>query len=618
MLQAELFATIASLRKEGRTADGLALLRDALRRDRLDPEGIDKAGRIVRRELLPDDSSHAPLNVLILGQCTTSWIVTSLTAAAWARGIALRVVDGGYDRVLQELTNHRWPGAQSGIVVLLPWNKRLLEGGGDKEQGLQDELRFWQQAWLLATERLHGRMIQVGYDWIIPGPLGQHLAAGSEGPVSLIREMNARLRGHLPQGAYFLDLEQLSGISGRRSFYDMRRYFWTKQPFSENGTSQIADHICAGIRALTTGPKKVLVLDLDNTLWGGVVGEVGPLGIALGDSPEGEAFVAFQTYVKQLAKRGVLLAVASKNNPEDAREPFRLNSDMVLTLDDMAAFEACWEPKHATIARIAASLNLGLDSFVFFDDNPAEREQVRQAIPEVEVVEVPQDPAEYVRALQSGNWFETVGLSGEDGMRGRQYAAERHRREAEATFGSLDDYFRSLEMVAELGSITDADLPRVVQLLGKTNQFNLTTRRHSHNDVIRLRNIPDAIDITLRLRDRFGEHGLVSVLLAVPEICDGRKRVVRIDSWLMSCRVISRGVEQFLFGHFLDRCRQLGYDTILGEYIPTRKNGLVAGLFDELGFEKLPDQGDEVIRFALDVATAVEPKTFVVRAGALI
>ena len=272
----------------------------------------------------------------------------------------------------------------------------------------------------------------------------------------------------------------VSGEFGRASFYDQRRYYWTKQPFSEAGTLHLTGHLWAGVRALTTGPKKVLVLDLDNTLWGGVVGETGPLGIGLGDSPEGEAYLAFQKHVKDLTRRGIVLAVASKNNPADAREPFETNLDMALKLDDIAAFEACWEPKGATIQRIARTLNLGLDSFVFFDDNPAEREQVRQALPEVEVVDVPEDPAEYVRVLQAGLWFETVGLIDADWRpASEQYAVERKRRELQETSGSLDDYLRSLEMVAEVKAIDEADLQRVVQLPGKTNQFNLTTRRHT-------------------------------------------------------------------------------------------------------------------------------------------
>lgn len=606
--QAELFNQVNALRKQGRGEEALRLVRDALRRGSLDPEGIDKAGRLIQKEINGNGIGIAALDILILGQCTTSWLTTALAAAAWGRSLPLRVSDGGYDSILQDLTGTTRSETPPRVVILVPWHKRLLEGGGAAEARIQDEVSFWQQAWQLVKERFHAPVIQVGYDWIIAGPLGQHLSARSDGPVDLVRRMNAALQARLPQDACFVDLEQVSGEFGRASFYDMRRYYWTKQPFSEAGTCRLAEAICGGIQALISGPKKILVLDLDNTLWGGVVGETGPLGVALGDSPEGEAFQAFQKYLKQLAARGVLLAVASKNNPQDAREPFEKNPDMLLRLDDFAAFEACWEPKGVTIPRIATALGLGLDSFVFFDDDPAEREHVRQALPDVEVVEVPVDPAEYVRALESGHWFETTSLTREDEGRSEQYTIERRRREQQASFSSMDDYLRSLEMVGDVRTIADEDLVRVAQLVAKTNQFNLTTRRHTQEDIARLIALPGVIALTLRLRDRFGDHGLVSVLLAVP---DGGRETIRIDTWLMSCRVISRTAEQFLFGDFLERCRTLGYRRIVGEYIPTKKNGLVANLFEKIGFLPLPDKADGVARFDIRVDAAVAPVTFV-------
>src|SRR5262249_9586515 len=202
-------------------------------------------------------------------------------------------------------------------------------------------------------------------------------------------------------------------------------------------------------------------LDLDNTLWGGVVGETGPLGIRLGDGPDGEAYTAFQKHVKRLTERGVVLAVCSKNNDADAREPFEKNSQMVLSLDDFAQFEASWDPKATAIRRISKSLQLGLDSFVFFDDNPAEQEHIRQALPEVTVVPVPEDPAEYIRTLDAGLWFEAVELTEEDRVRAEQYRVERRRRDTEAQFDSLDDYLASLEMVGDLRQIDEFDMDRV-------------------------------------------------------------------------------------------------------------------------------------------------------------
>lgn len=282
---------------------------------------------------------------------------------------------------------------------------------------------------------------------------------------------------------------------------------------------------------------------------------------------------------------------------------------MVLRLDDFAAIEASWEPKSLSIARLAETLNLAPDSMVFFDDNPAEREQIRQAMPMVTVVDVPADPADYIRALEQGRWFETTAITAEDTTRAKQYAVDRQRRELRTGAASLDDYLQSLEMEADVQELHEGDLARVVQLLAKTNQFNLTTRRHGPDAVQRLQGLPGAVALTLRLRDRFGAHGLVAVLLAVPDPSEGG--ALRIETWLMSCRVISRTVEHFLFAVLLNHCRNKGIASIVGEYIPTKKNAVVARLYDELGFERSGHAGDGGISYRLDVAAAAQPKTFV-------
>jgi len=613
--QPELFKAVRACRKAGRSDEGLALLRDALRRGQLDAEGVDQAGRLIRREVMAGTAATPtrPLRILILGQCTTSWLVTSLTAVAWGQGVATVVTEGGYDTILQDLGALSPEQERPDAVVLLPWQARLLAENRPIAERVADELAFWRQAWGLVTGRLGSRLIQVGYDWVGPGALGHHLS-GSVGAVAAVREANAALRESLPAGAYFLDLEQVSGMVGRDRFYDARRYYWTKQPFSEPGVLALSEHLWGGLRALTTGPKKVLVLDLDNTLWGGVVGETGPLGIALGESVDGEAFRAFQSHIKGLARRGVVLAVASKNNPADAREPFEANPDMLLKLDDFGAFEANWDPKAVTIPRIAKALELGLDSFVFFDDNPAEREQIRQALPEVAVVEVPEDPSGFVRALQAGLWFEAAALTEADYLRAGQYVVERKRRELAGAFTSMDDYLRSLEMVATVRPIDEADLQRVVQLLAKTNQFNLTTRRHTREDVQALLARPDAIGMTLRLVDRFGDYGLVAVVIAVP-VEGAAVKTLRVDTWLMSCRVIGRSFEHFTCGRLIDLAVARGYRRIEGEFLPTAKNALVKDLYDAMGFDRTTE-GPDRNGYALGLDGGPRPVTFVAEAEA--
>ena len=402
MSSSELFKQIAALRKQGHVDQALALLRDALNRNGLTPEDIDRAGWFIHKARSAGPSDKGMLQVQLLGQCTTNWLVPALTAIAWGQGQPCSVAEGGYDNVLQDLNRLAALPSAPDVVVLIPWTQRLLGGSPAVDRRVEDELTFWRHAWDVAAS-MGTRVLQVGYDWINPGAEGYGLAGDPGSAVDLVRAANAALRQHKPPGSYFLDLELVSGMMGREAFYDPRRYYWTKQPFSERGLVRMAEHLWAGARALTTGPKKVLVLDLDNTLWGGVVGETGALGIALGESADGEAYRAFQKHVKALSRRGVVLAVASKNNPADGLEPFEKNPDMILGLDDIAAAEINWEPKGTTIRRLADTLGLGLDSFVFFDDNPAEREQVRQAIPEVAVVEVPAEPAEDARRSRPGS-----------------------------------------------------------------------------------------------------------------------------------------------------------------------------------------------------------------------
>jgi FkbH-like protein len=595
-----------ALRGEGKLRAAFALLRNALRRRQLDPSATDAAGRFLRKALNGPDAPTADLRVLVLGQCTTSWLVTALTAEACAGGKSALVNDGGYDTVIQDLAAL---SDRVDVVVLVPWHQRLLatgdRSGADR---IQDELGWLRQAWSMIPA--NSRLVQVGYDWVLPGAMGYQVGCRFSGHVRLVREMNAALREHLPESAFFVDLEQISADVGRSGFYDARNYFWTKQPYSAAGVCHLARHVWSGVRAVTTGPKKVLVLDLDNTLWGGVVGEVGPLGVQLGQSPDGEAFRSFQQHVKDLGARGIVLAACSKNNTADAREPFEKNPDMLLKLDDFATFEASWDPKPVAIERIARTLSLGLDSLVFFDDNPAEREIVRQQLPEVEVVEVPADPAEYAAALQAGLWFESVGITDDDRQRGEQYRSEELRRQTREAAASLDDYLSSLAMSADIQPINDENMQRVVQLLGKTNQFNLTTRRHTEENVRQMLAQRGALGLALRLIDRFGDYGLVSVVLGVPESGIGAP-TLRIDTWLMSCRAIGRTVEHGLMNEVVRRARELGYQTLIGDYIPTAKNDLVAGFYPGVGFQPVESDADDVRRFELSLTTFEPCKSYV-------
>jgi FkbH-like protein len=598
----------ARLSKAGETSASLDLLRKALRSRGLAPNDICAAGRLISAEVGRLEGEKRPLRVLLLGQLTTTWLKQALTATAWQHSQLINVSEGAYDQVMQELLTSESASERPDVVVLLPWSAHRLDGGvREALEQVEAEAAFWRQSLSLVRERLGSRIIMVGYDYIVAGAGGFHLGGSNAGNVGRIRDVNAALRRDLPDGAYFVDLEQVSGAMGRETFYSSRRYHWTKQPFSEAGVVRLAEHIWAGIRATTTGPKKVLVLDLDNTLWGGVVGETGAHGIALGDGADGEAYKAFQSYVRDLNSRGVLLAVASKNNAADAREPFTVNREMALNLKHFAAFEASWEPKSVTIARMAKTLNLGLDSFVFFDDNPVERAEVAHALPEVSVVDVPEDPADYVSALHAELWFETTALTDVDRSRAAQYAVERTRRELQEGAGSMEDYLQSLDLRAEVEPIQEGDMGRVVQLLAKTNQFNVTTKRHTHDDLLRIIQTPRSVAISMRAQDKFGDYGLVAVILGIP--LDTDPSTILVDTWLMSCRVLTRTFEHFMFGELIKRSQALGYQNLQGKYIPSAKNELVKDLYLTMGCEPVELSSTNI--YTLDFGSSSLPVTWV-------
>ncbi len=351
--------------------------------------------------------------------------------------------------------------------------------------------------------------------------------------------------------------------------------------------------------------KKCLVLDLDNTLWGGVIGDDGLGGIRLGQGdPEGEAYLAFQQYVKGLQRRGVILAVCSKNNEETAREVFEKHPEMVLRLEDISCFVANWDDKAKNLRLIAEQLNIGRNSLVFVDDNPAERAIVRQLVPDVAVPEMPQDVAEYIRTLEQYRYFQVLSVGAEDFHRTEYYRADAMRRQVEATSEDIDGYLRSLEMVARIAPISSTTLERSVQLIHRSNQFNLTTRRRSAAEVLALLEDGAWVTRTVSLADRFGDNGLISVLLA--RECG---EALEIDTWLMSCRVLKRGVEHFLLDHLCRLAGQRGLKAIRGEYIPTSKNGLVRQHYADLGFSQTGNGDDGRTLWELKLTADRKPLT---------
>lgn len=435
-----------------------------------------------------------------------------------------------------------------------------------------------------------------------PGPL-RYKSLGSD--YNFRKYVGLQLGLKLPPYAQLCDVEFLASRRGTLLCHDDRTWFESKQPYAADLQVDVAREFSHIVRNLRTTPKKVIVLDLDNTVWGGVVGDDGLEGIEIGTtSPRGEAFRAFQQYLLSLTERGVLLAVCSKNDHAKAVEPFERHPEMVLRLKDISNFKANWEPKSENIRAIASELNLGLDSLVFVDDNPAEIEIVRQFVPQVTTIHVGEDPSEFIGKLKDSRLFEFRSLTSEDVERVGLYRKEAERQQLLSTSTDMASYLESLGMEAEISEFLPIDVPRIAQLINKSNQFNLTTRRRTEAEVQALMNNPDYATFTIRLSDKFGDHGLIATVIGRVAGSD-----FEIDTWLMSCRVLKRQVEELTLNTIFESARSNGCERVVGVYIPTAKNEMVKELYPSMGFRPLDKLGENSrFEFPLADFTARETK----------
>lgn len=406
------------------------------------------------------------------------------------------------------------------------------------------------------------------------------------GETELFLELNLELLRRFKGNSRvrLFDLDRLASRYGKDRVLDPKMYYLAKMEWSAGFLPTVAGEVVRQVKAVRGLGKKCLVLDLDNTLWGGVVGEDGAAGVKIGTGdPEAEAFLDFQHRLKALQDRGVLLAVCSKNNPADVIEVFESRPEIPLKLADFAATEICWNPKHEGLKKIAAALGIGTDSLVFVDDNPAEISLVRQMMPEVKTILLPPDPAEYAGLIERLDDFEKPEILEEDRRKTGQYREHRQRQELQSSAGDLRGYLASLRTEVEVRLARREDLPRVHQLFTKTNQFNLTTERYSQAEVERFATSPACELWVARARDRFGDLGTIAAVLLKKV-----GRMATIDSFLMSCRAMGRGIETAIMNHVKQRLLQdrSGLE-LRGRYIPTPKNGPVETFYDEQGFRLL-------------------------------
>ena len=547
----------------------------------------------------------------ILGDGTLSLYSAPLAGSALRHGLVLDVVEGNYGAGVQEARDPSSALHTSNLdFALVVTDARLLGldlAAPSKDDAAAKVDAAFQRLTLIVEGLRPSVASAILVQTVVP-PLDtlfgsfDRVEAGS--PFAMVESLNRRIADWAAEGRVIVvDVARLAGAVGLERWDEPAHWHASKLGFSPAMIPLYADVAARTIAAVRGRSRKCLVLDLDNTLWGGVIGDDGLNGIALGQgSGTGEAFVAIQRMALELRSRGIVLAVCSKNEDDAARLPFREHPDMVLREEHIAVFQANWTDKAANLRAIAETLNIGVDSLVFLDDNPAERLQVRGRLPMVAVPELPEDPALYPRYLAAAGYFEAVAFSAEDRERAGYYQANAQRASAMSASGDLGDYLASLDMVCTIAPVDAVTRPRVSQLINKSNQFNLTTHRYSEAEVEAAERDPARHAIQVRLVDRFGDNGIIGVTIA-----DKTGEAWEIETWLMSCRVLGRRVPEAVLAHLAAAARSDGARRLIGRYIPSPKNRMVADHYAKLGFEAISGGGEGETLWALDLARYAPP-----------
>ena len=570
------------------------------------------------------DARLTRLRLALLSSVTIAQLVPGLRVAALRRGFFLEVYTGGFGQYRNELLDPASPvQAFAPDVVLLSLSARQLTDSipldadvAHVERVLNAEVAELRGLWDAARERSGSSVLQQTFlDVHEPlfGSLDRLVAAAPARVVARFNDLLAEAAS--ADGVAVLDVAGAAARDGIDFWFDNARWLQGKMEIAPQAGARFGELAMRIVAAQRGRSRKCLVLDLHNTIWGGVVGDVGIEGLVLGEgSAVGEAHLELQRYARRLKERGVILAVCSKNEPAIAEQAFARHPEMLLRRDDIACFVANWNDKAENLSAIAGQLNIGLDSLVFVDDNPAERARIRSALPMVAVPELPDDPAGYVRALAGHGYFEAVSFTREDSQRAASYAANSQREALRGSAQSMDDFLRGLEMRVAHGPVSALELERATQLINKTNQFNTTGRRYLAQEVAQLAADDANITLQFRLSDRLGDSGLVSVMVlraAGPDIGE-----LEIDTWVMSCRVFGRQLEDEAMNIAVEHARSRGVKALRARYVPTERNGVVSGLFRNLGFEPADDgeaEGPSV--WCLPVAAYAPRRTFIQRGG---
>lgn len=516
------------------------------------------------------------IRLAVLGNCATQFFSQAVKGYGRLSGLNLTVFDADYNQIATQLLNPSSEVYGFGADKILIWlcTEKIYEEYLAEEVSLRNAfaetyMQKIQHYWDLIENNSKAQILQMNFFEIDDKALGNYSSKMDFTFIYQIRKLNYLLaEAEAKNGkVYPVDALSLQLNLGRDFFFDAALYYHAKMSVSMDALPYLAKAVIDVVNAMDGKIKKCVILDLDNTLWGGIIGDDGMGGIEIGEYGKGHVFTNLQRWIKQLKDCGIILAVCSKNEADIAREPFEKHEEMILRLSDISIFVANWNDKASNIKMIQESLNIGMDSMVFLDDNPVERNLVKEKCPDIEVPELPKDPALWLDFLQRKNYFETASYTGSGSDRTKLYQREFKRKSHQQSFETIDDYLQNLMMEGRAKAFEPVKYPRIAQLTQRTNQFNLRTVRYTEDDIKRLAEDKGFITLYYTLKDKFGDYGLVSVVI----LKKTSEKELFVDTWLMSCRVFKRGMEEFVMNHVVQTAKENGFETISSQYIPTKK-----------------------------------------------
>ncbi len=546
----------------------------------------------LKKNLKKDFTGLKPVKVALLGDSATQFLGMALRGQGFEAGLNIDLYEADYDLIYETIIdgNDKLYKENYEYIFIFQSTQKLLYKFYELSLIYKSEFANTQKAYneklvSIIKKQSSAKIIFFNFAEINDSVFGNLATKTPSAFLFQLRKLNVALQEIATDNKNVFIADVLSAVNsfGSEDACPAKWYITSQNVFQLDFLPHVAK-TCVDILAAFAGKiKKCLILDLDNTTWGGIIGDDGIENIQIGELGIGKAFTELQYWAKELKNRGVLLAICSKNDEHIAKEVFEKHPDMILRLEDISIFVANWINKGDNILYIQQSLNIGMDSLVFIDDNPFERDLVKTMHPEVTVPELPEDPSDYLPFLRSLNLFETVSFTDEDTVRTKQYQEESHRAVLQQSFESVDEYLASLQMEAKVEEITAFNLARCAQLTQRSNQFNVTTIRYSEEQLTSfIKNGGKAKAISLK--DKFGDYGMISLLLL-----EKQNEILIVNTWVMSCRVLKRGVEEFAVNEIIKTAKELDCDQIHGKYIATPKNGMVANLFVNMGFEKIND-----------------------------